>query len=400
MYHPLGVHFLQTWNVPWIQPDERVAASATEEARKVKRDIARRHLASLCHHEEELLKLVDRDVVRDIYSQLGLEMPTPMPVPGQAEEGENSKCIDVLGGHDADYETVLLARSRFHPDQKVREEAVTSLALLGRQDMEEWKTTAADWGATAADCGVISTEETPTNSGDNLDIDSDWVDNQEQQCQWQDSALPENEDETESQQSIGCEEDQVADDELSACFVRERHPDLPTPPPSEMFSAPSSPTSSLRNDALPDMATHCAIEELTTVLNDKKVLTIYLASIDEGIRRVRKTKAEKDADKEMASQLYARPVQRERRQGPAGEEALSWFEYEKMHLYDDASGMWQLTVERRGRDYLLARASDPETLSPTKRPSKTPAADNMDWNMGAAPAWAGVSSSGWFDKES
>lgn len=410
MYRPLGVDLSRRWTIPWIQPDERVAASATEEARKIKREIARKHLEDLCRHEQALFKLVDREAAEDIYSRLNLEMPTQTPPPVSSDSsqdgdrGDSNNCSPPTT-HDADHELVLLARSKFHPDQSAREQAAEGLVLIDKQKIEEWTNTAAN-------CNTVDTEVTATNSDDNPDAAFDWFIDYEQQTQWEDSTLAENKED--DQWDDEPEEYSATDHDLYACIACEPHSDLPTPPPSEMSSVPSSPTLSMNmpshDTRCPDSDTEEAskaashpIDELAMVLNDKKALTTYLAGIDEGITKARRTKAEKAADREKFRQRYARPAQRWRGPGQqlAEDKALPWFEFEKMHLYDEASGEWELTVERQGQDYMLARASDVESLDQTtKDMPRKPAVEDLDWNTDTVPSWTSATGSGWFDKES
>lgn len=441
MYLPLGTNLLKAWDISHIQPDKRVAPSASVEARKIKRGIARRHLEHLCRYEEELFKRVDHDAVDAIYNQLGL--PMPMPVKAMDKEKRNKGTDAVTESqHNADYEMIQLARSRFHPVKEIREQAAANLVLIERQEIEKWKKNAADWGTATAYCDVLGTtdvndsewtgDDLVDNSNDTSDADSEWPDDddsdekeeeeEEDQAQWVEDEC--SRDEAEDQQIASSETHQATDDKPYECATCDLFSGFTTPPPSEMSSPPSSrifamgkPISdtvcSGNSQEDPSEKSSHATNELAMVLNDKRILVVYLDSIEKGIKEARKTKAEKNIEREKARQYYAGPLQRpkqargqgrrrerEERQGPAEEEKpLRWFEYEKTHIYNDLSSQWELTVERRGRNYRLARETSTEAPDRTKEKTRTLGlgVGNEDWDTDTVPDWAGASGPGWFD---
>lgn len=444
MYLPLGVNLLKAWDVPRIQPDKRVAPSASEEARKIKRGITKRHLESLCRYEEDLFHRVDRGSVEAIYNISGL--PVPVEAKEEDKKGKNKDTATGTGTlrkHDADYKTIQSARSRFHPVKTVREQAAANLVLVEKQEIEEWRKVAANWETTTAYCDIMDPEEsylsgwTEDSSNGNSDTDSEWWDSeddeveedddeQDEHAQWEDSFS--SGDETEGQQISSTEHHGAENFRHSDCAACDLLVGLPTSAPSEMSHptlAHSFAKAELISDTVcsntdqespseepPHRKPPLATEELAMVLNDKMILNVYLSKVEEGIKEARKTKAEKNADREKARQYYAGPTERpgqlqgwdrlrerEEGQGPiVGEKPLRWFEYENLHIYNELSGKWELTVERRGRNYRLTRASDTETLDCTKEEMKTLGVGNQDWLTDTVPEWVGATGSGWFDK--
>ncbi|ROV87961.1 hypothetical protein VMCG_10667 [Cytospora schulzeri] len=439
MYHPLGANLLKAWDISHIQPDKRVASSASVEARKIKCSIAKRHLECLCRYEEKLLSRVDQDVVNAIYNQRG--MPVPVPIEDRdkdkdkdKEEGGRNNGTGTLRQHDADYQTIQSARSRFHPVKEVREQAATNLMMMEMQEIEKWNKDAANWGTATAyrDIGGTTyfnegerTDNNPAgNSNDILDTDLEWSyakddEEEEYQAQWVEG---ESTRDKEDQQITTSESEQDTDDTLSKCSTCDFLLRLPNMPPSEMSRPPTSPNPAKREPICDTVYQGTGQEEhsktyfhatndLVMVLDDKSILSVYLDSIEEGIKEARKNRTERKSDREKARKYCAGPIWRprkareqnrqqepEERRGPAEEESsLRWFEYEKMHLYNGLSGQWELTVERRGRDYGLTRAADTETQDCTEEKTKDLSVGNQDWNTDTMPDWAGATRSGWFD---
>lgn len=432
MYLPLEVNPFKTWYIHRIGPDKRVAPSASEEARKVKRGIARRHLKSLGRFEEELLQDVGTEAVDAIYNRLGLSVPESVPEPETVEDGNKKEANNfrasvtgTMRQNGVDYKTIQLARSRFHPVESVREQAAANLVLVEQQEAEEWKKNAANWGTTTTYCDIMDSEEAYLSgwtdddpfyeSDDSWDTDLEWSDvekdeddnEDDENARWEETKSPWVEEEDQAQLA-GSEYHSAVDikpSDYAVCDPFVGFP-TPTPPPPEIFSPPSSHNLS-RSSKTPSNAA----DELVMVLNDKIILNAYLSNLEEGIREARKTKPEKDADRRRASQYYSGPkkrpgqtqgweTQREReggREHAEGETSLRWYEYEDMHIYNESSGQWELTVERRGRNYRLARASDTKTLNSTKGRTEDSTLGNQDWNTDMVPNWTGATGSGWFD---
>ncbi|KUI62807.1 hypothetical protein VP1G_09920 [Cytospora mali] len=433
MYIPLGVNFLNAWNVPQIQPDRRVASPASHETRKIKRGITKRYLKALCCYEEELLKQVNHNIVETFYNQLGLPMAQPKPVNAENKDQDEDKDEErgnvtgagTVSEHNADYRTIQLARSRFHPVKEVREQAAANLVIMDRQEMEEWMENTANWAATAENCDNTGNNVVPmrrwmdnNNSVDNSDgnsgADSEWPDDYEDQAQWDESDSSGIE--TEDEEIASSEDHQDQDYKPHDCADCSIHFSLPSPLPSELESPPTSSVTLSKREPTPtteysstgqeesDKRVSTVIENLAMVLNDKRILTVYLAGIEEGIKEARKIKAGKGADRGKAGQ---RPTKAQRQNGKRErednqklseeEEPLRWFEFEKIHVYDESSGQWALTVERRGRNYRLARASDTGALDRMTEKIKNLGIGNQDWNTGTVPEWADATGSGWFD---
>ncbi|KUI63908.1 hypothetical protein VM1G_10731 [Cytospora mali] len=428
MYTPLGVNFLNAWNVPQIQPDKRVASPASHETRKIKRGITKRYLKALCCYEEELLKQVNHDIVETLYNQLGLPMARPKPMnAGNKDKDEDKERGNVTGTvseHNTDYRTIQLARSRFHPVKEVREQAAANLVIMDRQEVEEWMENTANWAGTAENYentgtnGVSMRRWTDNNnlvdnSNINSGADSDWPDDYEGQAQWDESDSSGIE--TKDEEIASSEDHQDEDYKPHDCADCSINFSLPSALPSEMESPTSSVTLSKRESTPTteysstgqegsDKRVSTVIESLAMVLNDKKILTVYLAGIEEGIKEARKIKTGKGAGRGKAVQ---RATKAQRHNGnwerednqklSEEEEPLRWFEFEKMHVYDESSGQWALTVERRGRNYRLARASDIVTLDRMTEKIKSLVIGNQDWNTGTVPEWATATGPGWFN---
>lgn len=410
MYIPLGVDLHKVWDVPRVQPDSRLAPSASIEARKIKRGITRMHLESLRRYEKELLQRFDRNSVEVIYNRSGL----PMPVEPKDEnrKGGNKDIATNTGTlrkHDADYKAIQSARSRFHPVKAVREQAAANLVLLEKQEMEEWKRKAEDWVTTTVysdTCSDMDAEGscrggwTDDNSDDLSDTDSAWSDvdddrdsdddddKNDEHAQWEKGIS--SGDETEDLKIANSESHGAVNLEPSEHAACDLLVGLPAPTQSETTS-PRLAHSLARHELISDTRNSStdqeksiedhshAAEKLAFLLNDKRMLNVYLSKLEEGIKEAWKSKAQRDTDRENARQYYAGPTKRpeqarrwdrqwepEEGQRPAGEEMpLRWFECESMHIYNELSGQWEVTVERRGRDYRLARASDTETLART-----------------------------------
>ncbi|KAK7731503.1 hypothetical protein SLS53_008742 [Cytospora paraplurivora] len=434
MYLPLGVDFLKAWDVQRFLPDKKVASSASEEARRIKRNIARRHLETICRHEEDLLGRVDGDFVDDIYNQLGLPMPMLQPRSTRAKD-KGTHDTGAVRDRGADYKAIQLVRSKFHPARTAREQALADLAQLEKQEIEKWMKNVADWGQPASDCGVTRVERAPLDDGMDKnpdaksDTDYEWPDDDGRQAQWGGSDESDESDESdpradeaESHQIDGSEGNRTADDIQFECPACDFTSGIPTPPSSAASTPPPSPiickreltTDTKRSSKdldKPSPSPPNITQELAVLLNDKKLLTVYLAGIDEGIKEARKSKAEKDAIREKALQCHTSPIQRPTRaQGQDGKRAreqsreleeekpLRWFEYEKMHIYDESSGKWELTMERRGRCYKLDRASDTETLDGMEAKPEELRVGTQDWSTERVPDWAGATGSGWYDQ--
>lgn len=255
------------------------------------------------------------------------------------------------------------------------------------------------------------------NSGDNSDADAEWPVHNEHQTRWEESDMSGYEAEGQQMDDSGNLQAVEGDlsDEIDCQFCLSH-----LTPLLETSSPQSSPTFSECEPTFeaeysgtdqegPSKKPSPAIEQLAMVLNDKKLLEVYLAGIDERIKEARRTKARKNADRKATGQYYAGSTQRSKRaRGQNGkreweqsqelveEKRLRWFEYEKMHVYDESSGKWELTVERRGWSYRLARASDTEPLDQTRGNTKKPVVGNEDWATYTVPNWAVATGPGWF----
>ncbi|KAJ0116095.1 hypothetical protein J7T55_005041 [Diaporthe amygdali] len=334
MYVPLGVQ-AQFWFRPRVELDSRLGPSPSLQALKVVRETNKKHLRFLAQHEQELLRRIDPEDANHIYMQLGLKRPEPGEDP--CSEFSNKDPEPYRRG-DLEPITVVGLRSHHHPVAEVQAQSFSTWLSMRDQyyaDQQQAATAnVSSWVVQTDDAfsetGSWSTHEAPDSewsagscaSASGSGSGSEWCDDD---VQW-DLQGSNWSDEGDTNSHAEERSDQVRDQVPALSEHDHWTSGLPTPPPSDSSSLPSSPVLS-KSQMTPETATIdanesadsasegsdiTAIEELTQVLNDRKIMETFLDGIARRIKDYCMSKSEKEAEKAAERQRYG-PV-RQRRQ--------------------------------------------------------------------------------------
>lgn len=321
MYVPLQVE-PRFWFNPRAKLDSRLSPSPSIQALKVVRDTNKKHLRFIAQHEKNLLQRMDPEDANQVYMQLGLKRPGPGEKPWSDPSDESNEPYR-LG--DLLPITVVGLRSHHHPVAEVKTQAFTtwkamrddyysnqyqaevrdssSWVVQNDNDISEvdsWATEESPWGEEPADLSTSASTSASTSDYDDDDTDNN--------IQWylQGNDWWGSEAGTDSCGEKGSRlfpEPPARDDWLAK---------LPTPPPSDTYSLPSSPVLSESQFALApgtpesilstassvsDDSGSSAREELSQVLNDRKIMEAFLEGIVKRIKESYMSKSEKEAVK-------------------------------------------------------------------------------------------------------
>lgn len=332
MYVPLQIE-ARFWFKPRAELDSRLGPSPSIQALKVVRDINKKHLGFISQHEKKLLQQIDPEDANHIYMQLGLKPPEPGNDPCPDDED-----AEPYRRGDVEPITVVGLRSHHHPVAQVRAEAFATWQTM-RDDYYNNRQAAdpSSWAVQDAkafsEADIWTTQEIPdgedltdastsaTASASDFDCDNEYAENAGNDAQWDVNDWPDCEGDT----------DMVGEQrpDLSPELPGSEHwlAELPTPPASDtqsplpspvlsesqlMTTAGGSGPSRCTNSSVSDDSGLDAGEELSRVLNDRKIMEAFLDGIAKRIKESYLRKSEKEAEKAVDCQRY-RPTQRKGR---------------------------------------------------------------------------------------
>ncbi|KAG6357159.1 hypothetical protein INS49_015036 [Diaporthe citri] len=343
MYVPLQVE-ARFWFRPRVEVDGRVSPSPSIQALKIVRDTNKKHLGFIAQHEKKLLQRIDREGANQIYMQFGLDPPKP----GEDQSPESSnEDVEPYRRGDLEPITVVGLRSHHHPVAQIRAQALATWQTMrddyyrnqhqaAGADSPSWVvqddnafSEAAIWTIQETPGGEEPTDSSTSASASSSASDCDYEytdDDYDDSSHWdlQGSDWSDGEDETDP---LG--EHRSPELSGSGHWLTE----IPTPPPSDKSSPPPSPvlpesqmapttgvsdnissTDSLKSDN----SGLSAREELSRVLNDRKIMEAFLKGIVKRIKESYMSKSEKEAEKAYERQKYR--ASHRKGQKPRGEE--------------------------------------------------------------------------------
>lgn len=330
--------------MPRVELDSRLSPSPSIQALKIVRDTNKKHLNFIAQHEKTLLQRIDPEDANQIYMQFGIDPPEPGEDPNSESDNED---VEPYRRGDLEPITVVGLRSHHHPVAEVRAQALATWQSM-RDDYynnqhQEAAVDSSSWVVqddnAFSEAAIWTTQETPDRgeqtssstsasaSSSASDSDNEYTgDDYDDDLQWDRHGgnWPDGEDETES---LG--------DQRSPELSGSGHwfTELPTPPPSEKASPPPSPMLSESqmaptigvsdNISSTDSSTSnesglSAREELSRVLNDRKIMEAFLERIVKRIKESYMSKSEKEAEKAYERQKYR--ASHRKVQKPRGEE--------------------------------------------------------------------------------
>ncbi|KKY29282.1 hypothetical protein UCDDA912_g10797 [Diaporthe ampelina] len=339
MYVPLRVeaHF---WFRPRTELDSRLKPSPSIQALKVVRDTNRKHLKFIAQHEEKLLQRIDPEYVNHIYMQFGLSPPEP---DDYSYSDSGNEDVEPYRRGDLEPITVVGLRSHHHPIAQVRAEALATWQSMRKHYYDNLQpagvgssSCVVQNGNALSEAGIWINQETtgseePTESSTSPSLSSSASDCDNEYAggdiQWDmhGSIWSDGEGDTDS-----------LDEHRSDLFPALSEGDhwlteLPTPPPSDTHSPAPSPV--LAEGQLAPTAGTCdpnpstgypasvvsdlVAEELSQVLNDKRILEVFLDGIVKRIKESYMSRSEKEAEKAVEHQGYR--ITHRKGQKPPGE---------------------------------------------------------------------------------
>lgn len=309
--------------MPRVELDSRLSPSPSIQALKIVRDTNKKHLRFIAQHEKKLLQRINPEDANQIYMQFELDPPEPGEDPNSDSDNED---VEPYRRGDLEPITVVGLRSHHHPVAEVRAQALATWQSM-RDDYynnqhQEAAVDSSSWVVqddnAFSEAAIWTTQETPdggeqTNSSTSAsaassasDSDNEYTgDDYDDDLQWDRHGgnWPDGEDETDS---LG--------DQRSPELSGSVHwlTQLPTPPPSEKASPPPSPVLS-ESQMAPTTgvsdnisSTGCSTtaksglsagEELSQVLNDRKIMEAFLERIVKRIKESYMSKSEREAEK-------------------------------------------------------------------------------------------------------
>lgn len=329
MYVPLQVE-ARFWFRPRVELDSRLRPSPSLQALKIVRNTNKKHLRFIAQHEKGLLQRMDPEDANQIYMQFGLSPPAPGEDPFSESNEED---VEPYRRDDLLPITVVGLRSHHHPVAQVRAQALATWQTMrddyynnqhqtGSVDSSSWVvqndnafSEAAVWttqethgSEDPADSSTSSWASSSASDCDNEDTDDN---NDDFQSDLYGSNWSDGEDDADSlgEQRSGLSPELSGDDHWLT--------GLPTPPLSDKASPPPSPVlleSHLApvtgvSDHMPstdssiaDDPRLSAREELSEVLNDRRIMEAFLEGIVKRIKESYMSKSEKEAEKAYENQ--------------------------------------------------------------------------------------------------
>ncbi|POS74058.1 hypothetical protein DHEL01_v207546 [Diaporthe helianthi] len=338
MYVPLRVD-PRFWFKPRADLDSRLRPSPSVQAMKIVRGLTKKHLRFIAEHEQKLMQRMNPEDVYHVYTQLGLKPPGTGGDTGSESSDDNSETGrrgDVLPI------TVVCLRSHHHPSPTIRAEALETWKAMreesnSNQRRQAAPATSSSWevqnDSSFSDAGSCTTEEIPFDDSFNSftsasesswgsDCDDGSIDDSAQwafqgEDNWHNDADGEN-----------CSELFSEPPESDRWLTQ-----VPTPPPSDTYRSPCSPVPSQSqpapstSDVDPIDSIESSVsgdpvlsasEELSQVLNEKKILGAFLDGIVKRIKDSRISKSEREAEKQAEDKEHR--ASRPERPKPRGEE--------------------------------------------------------------------------------
>lgn len=329
MYVPLQVE-ARFWFRPRVELDSRLRPSPSLQALKIVRDTNKKHLRFIAQHEKKLLQRMDPEDANQIYMQFGLSPPAPGEDPFSESNEED---VEPYRRDDLLPITVVGLRSHHHPVAQVRAQALATWQTM-RDDYynNQHQTESVDSSSWVvqndnafSEAAVWTTQETPGSedpadsstsawaSSSASDCDNEDTDDDDDDFQWDlhGSHWSDGEDDADSlgEQRSGLSPELPGDDHWLT--------GLPTPPLSDKASPPPSPVlleSHLApvtgvSDHMPstdssiaDNPRLSAREELSQVLDDRRIMEAFLEGIVKRITESYMSKSEKEAEKAYENQ--------------------------------------------------------------------------------------------------
>lgn len=332
-----------------MELDSRLSPSPSIQALRIVRDTNKKHLGFIARHEKKLLQQIDPEDASQIYKQSGLSQPELGEDPfskSRDEEVEPYRIDDLLPI------TVVGLRSHHHPVAQIRAQALETWRTM-KEDFYKNQQQAADSASSSwvvqndnasSEAAVWTVQETPDGedlldwsisasaSASASDCDNEYAgdddhDNEDDPWGFPGSDWSDGEDET---NSLG--------EQCSGLFPELPGGDhwlsgLPTPPPSDKASPPASPVLPeshpepgtgasdqvpSTNPSVTDGSGLGAREELSRVLNDRKIMEAFLERIVKRVKESYMSKSEKETEKAYESQRNR--ISRQKSQKPRGEE--------------------------------------------------------------------------------
>lgn len=327
-----------------MELDSRLSPSPSIQTLKIVRDTNKKHLGFIAQHEKKLLQRIDPEDANQIYMQFGLDPPEPGEDPSPESDNEDD---EPYRRDDLLPMTVVGLRSHHHPVAQVRAQALATWQTMRddyyRNQHQEAASDSSSWVVqddnAFSEAAIWTTQETPdggeqTNSSTSAsassstsDSDNEYTgDDYDDDLHWDlyGSTWSDGEDETDS-----LSEKRSSELSGSSHWLTE----LPTPPPSDKASPPPSPVlsecqmapaagdsdyiSSTGSSTSGDSGLS-AREELSRVLNDRKIMEAFLERIVKRIKESYMSKSEKEAEKAYERQRYR--ASHRKAQKPRGEE--------------------------------------------------------------------------------
>lgn len=314
-----------------MEPDSKLSPSPSIQALKIVRDTNKKHLGFIAQHEKKLLQRVDPEDANQIYMQFGLDPPEPGEDPSSDSSSED---VETYRRGDLEPITVVGLRSHHHPVAQVRAQALATWQTM-RDDYynNQQQAAAADSSSWVvqddnafSEAAIWTTQESPDGeeptdsstsasaSSSDYDCDNEYIDDNydDSSSQWDlyGSNWSDGEDETDSLGEQRSPELSGGGHWLTG---------LPTPPPSDKASPPPSPVLSesqlapttgvsdhvsSTDSSTSDDSGLSAREELSRVLNDRKIMESFLEGIVKRIKESYMSKSEKEAEKAYERQRY------------------------------------------------------------------------------------------------
>lgn len=325
-----------------MELDSRLSPSPSIQALKIVRETNKKHLRFIAQHEKKLLQRIDPQDTSQIYMQFGLNPPKPGEDPFSKSSDED---VESYRRGDLLPITVVGLRSHHHLVAQIRAQELAKWQAMKddyyKNQQQETDVHSSSWvvqndnafseaaiwtvqetpgGDDPSDSSISASASASASDCDNEYADDDDYDNEDDTWDLHGSNWSDGEDETDS---LG-EQRSGGNHWLTG---------LPTPPPSDKASAPASPMlaesrlepSTGASDHLPstdssisDDSGLSAREELSEVLNDRKIMEAFLEKIVKRIKESYMSRSEKEAEKAYESQENR--ISRRKNQKPRGEE--------------------------------------------------------------------------------
>lgn len=337
MYVPLQIE-ARFWFKPRAELDSRLGPSPSIQALKVVRDINKKHLGFILQHEKKLLQQIDPEDAKHIYMQLGLKPPEPGNDPCPECRDEDA---EPYRRGDLEPITVVGLRSHHHPVAQVRAEAFATWQIM-RDDYYKNRQAAdsSSWAVqddnAFSEADIWTTQEIPAGedlsdastsaaaSASDSDCDDEYDEHAGDDTQWDVNGWPDGEGDADmvGEQRSDLSPELPGSDhwlaELPTPPASDTHSPLPSPVLSESQLVPTAGVSSpspWANSSVSDDSGLDAGEELSRVLNDRKIMEAFLDGIAKRIKESYLSKSEKEAERAVDRQRY-RTTQRNGRKTP------------------------------------------------------------------------------------